>query len=114
VPPRSWAGFDAEACPGRFQSVRKPAVPAYHEASLGELIAPVGQAIDSFRAGELDAFAVDHALYQYSRAAKKSGSSAACFKSRLPRGPSLTSPRSTGASGALPGGHNSPGPTDAP
>jgi hypothetical protein len=60
VPPRSWAGFDAEACPGRFQSVRKPAVPAYHEARLGELLAPVGQSIDSFRAGELDAFAVDH------------------------------------------------------
>jgi hypothetical protein len=57
VPPRSWAGFDAENCPGHFQSVRKPAVPAYHEARLGELIAPVGQAIDSFRAGELDAFA---------------------------------------------------------
>ena len=44
---------------------------AYHEARLGELIAHVGQTIDNFRAGELDAFATDQALYQYSRSAKE-------------------------------------------
>jgi len=31
----------------------------------------VGRAIDGFRAGELDAFAVDRVLYQYSRSAKE-------------------------------------------
>ena len=30
-----------------------------------------GQTIDNFRAGELDAFATDQALYQYSRSAKE-------------------------------------------
>lgn len=49
----------------------RDAVAAYHAARLAELIAHVGQAIDSFRAGELDAFAADHALYQYSRSARE-------------------------------------------
>jgi hypothetical protein len=31
----------------------------------------VGRAIDSLRAGELDVFAVDRVLYQYSRSAKE-------------------------------------------
>ena len=44
---------------------------AYHEASLGELIEHVAQTIDRFRAGELDAFAADHALFQYWRCAKE-------------------------------------------
>ena len=44
---------------------------AYHEACLAELVSHVGRAIDSFRAGELDAFAADRALFQYSRSAKE-------------------------------------------
>jgi hypothetical protein len=47
------------------------AVAAYHEAALAELVAHVAGAIDRFRDGELDAFEVDHILFQYSRAAKE-------------------------------------------
>ena len=43
----------------------------YHHAQLGELVAHVGEAVDRQRAGELDAFDVDHVLFQYSRAAKE-------------------------------------------
>ena len=43
----------------------------YHRAQLGALVARVGEAVDSYRAGELDAFEVDRALFQYSRAAKE-------------------------------------------
>jgi hypothetical protein len=46
-------------------------VAAYHEASLGELIEHVAQTIERFRAGELDAFAADHALFHHSRSAKE-------------------------------------------
>jgi hypothetical protein len=46
-------------------------VAEYHEASLRELVAHVGVAIDRFRGGELDPFEVDHAVFQYSRAAKE-------------------------------------------
>ena len=44
---------------------------AYQEARLAELVEHVGRAIDRFRAGELDAFAADQVLYQYSRSAKE-------------------------------------------
>lgn len=47
------------------------AIAAYHEARLSELMAHVGQAIDSFRAGELNAYAADQVLQQYSRSAKE-------------------------------------------
>lgn len=47
------------------------AVAAYHEAELARLVERVGEAIDGFRSGKLDAFAVDEALFQYSRAAKE-------------------------------------------
>lgn len=50
-------------------------VAAYHETALGELVAHVATAIDGFRNGDLDAFEVDRALFQYSRGAKE-GSSA--------------------------------------
>jgi hypothetical protein len=46
-------------------------VAAYHAAALGKLVAHVAAAIDDFRSGDLDAFEVDHALLQYSRAAKE-------------------------------------------
>ena len=44
---------------------------AYHEATLSELVAHVAEAIDRFRADELNAFDVDHVLFQYSRAVKE-------------------------------------------
>lgn len=46
-------------------------VAGYHEAKLAELVAHVAEAIDRFRADELDAFRVDEVLFQYSRAAKE-------------------------------------------
>ena len=46
-------------------------VAGYHEAELAELVAHVGEAVDRYRAGELDAFDVDRVLFQYSRAAKE-------------------------------------------
>ncbi len=49
----------------------REAVAGYHEARLGVLVAHVADAIDSFRRGEMDAFDVDHELFQYSRAAKE-------------------------------------------
>ena len=49
----------------------REAVADYHEARLAELVQRVGEAVDRFRAGELDAFGVDQILFQYSRPAKK-------------------------------------------
>lgn len=49
----------------------RQAVAEYHEACLAELVQPVGDAVDSHRAGELDAFEVDQVISQYSRAAKE-------------------------------------------
>lgn len=46
-------------------------VAAYHESQLAALLQRVGAAIDRFRGGEMDAFGVDQALFQYSRAAKE-------------------------------------------
>ena len=46
-------------------------VSAFHEEQLALLVERVGLEIDRFRAGELDAFEADQALFQYSRAAKE-------------------------------------------
>lgn len=46
-------------------------VARYHEAELAGLVARVGEAVDRYRSGELDAFDVDRVLFQYSRAAKE-------------------------------------------
>ncbi len=46
-------------------------VGAYHEARLAELVQRVGEAVDRFRAGEVDAFDTDEVIFQYSRAAKE-------------------------------------------
>ncbi|WP_198153754.1 hypothetical protein [Catenuloplanes japonicus] len=46
-------------------------VAAYHEAELVALVDRVGEAVDRYRADEIDAFDVDRALFQYSRAAKE-------------------------------------------
>lgn len=49
----------------------REAVAEYHQARLAELVGRVGDAVDRFRAGELDAFEVDQVIFQYSRAAKE-------------------------------------------
>lgn len=46
-------------------------VSAYHEARLAELVLRAGDAVDRFRAGELDASQTDQVIFQYSRAAKE-------------------------------------------
>src|SRR4051794_179484 len=46
-------------------------VAEYRQAQLGHLVARVGEAIDGYRAGALDAFDVDQVVFQYSRAAKE-------------------------------------------
>ena len=49
----------------------REAVAAYREARLSELIQRVGDGVDRFRAGELDAFDADQIIFQYSRATKE-------------------------------------------
>ncbi|MGW5237671.1 hypothetical protein ACWEOW_01920 [Monashia sp. NPDC004114] len=49
----------------------REAVAAYHEAQLAVLVERVGEGIDTFRAGHVNAFDVDQILFQYSRAAKE-------------------------------------------
>ena len=44
-------------------------VAAYHEACLGQLVAHVANVLDGYRAGELDAYAVDETIHYYHRAA---------------------------------------------
>jgi hypothetical protein len=56
---------------GSERQQAREAVAAYQDAALAELIEHVAEAIDRFREGELDAFEVDHILFQYSRAAKE-------------------------------------------
>ena len=51
--------------------VARSVVAEYHQAELGNLVARVGEAVDGYRAGSLDAFEVDQVLFQYSRAAKE-------------------------------------------
>lgn len=53
------------------QARAREAVAAYHESQLAEWVERVGAAPDSFRDGQLDAFGVDRAPFQYSRAAKE-------------------------------------------
>lgn len=67
------------SCPASLRSVsskleRRAArndVRAYHGDRLAELVARVGEAVDRYRAGELDASEVDDVLYHYSRSAKE-------------------------------------------
>jgi hypothetical protein len=53
------------------RQVARSLVADYHHAQLAELVAHVGEAVDRYRAGELDPFEVDHVLFHYSRAAKE-------------------------------------------
>ena len=51
--------------------VARSVVAEYHQAELDDLVTRVGEAIDRYRVGDLDAFDVDQVLFQYSRAAKE-------------------------------------------
>jgi hypothetical protein len=44
-------------------------VSAYHQAELTELLSHVGAAIDRFRTGEIDAYAVDETIHHYHQSA---------------------------------------------
>ena len=44
-------------------------VSAYHQEQLAELLSHVTAAIDRYRAGEIDAYAVDETIHHYHRAA---------------------------------------------
>lgn len=46
-------------------------VAVYHQEQLTVLVVRVGEAIEGFRSGELNANDVDRVLFQYSRAAKE-------------------------------------------
>ena len=75
LPDYSAAGRSAGSLPSvSSKSERREArevVARYHELELSGLLAHVGEVIDKFRAGELDAFDVDQVLFRYSRAAKE-------------------------------------------
>ena len=44
-------------------------VNTYHQAQLAELLSHVAAAIDRYRTGEIDAYAVDETIHRYHRAA---------------------------------------------
>jgi hypothetical protein len=46
-------------------------VSAYHQSQLAELLSHVAAAIDRYRAGEIDAYAVDETIHHYHRAARE-------------------------------------------
>jgi hypothetical protein len=46
-------------------------VAAYHEARLADLITHVAEDLDRYRAGEVDAYAVDETIHHYHRAAQE-------------------------------------------
>ena len=46
-------------------------VATYHEAQLAELIEHITAALDHYRTGEIDAYAVDESIHHYHRAARE-------------------------------------------
>jgi hypothetical protein len=44
-------------------------ISAYHQAQLAGLLSHIGAAIDRYRGGEIDAYAVDETIHHYRRAA---------------------------------------------
>jgi hypothetical protein len=46
-------------------------VATYYEARLAELLEHVGEALDAYRGGDLDAFAVDEVIHRYSKATRE-------------------------------------------
>ena len=72
VPQRGWPLSSLGLVSGKSERRAACSVVAeYHQAELGDLVARVGEAVDRYRAGALDAFDVDQVLFQYSRAAKE-------------------------------------------
>jgi hypothetical protein len=70
MPLRGWTSLALVSGKSERRAARS-VVADYHHAQLGELVARVAEAVDRYRAGELDAFEVDQVLFQYSRAAKE-------------------------------------------
>lgn len=79
----------------------REAVAAYHQANLAELLTHVADAMDRFRDGDVDAFEVDHVLFQYSRAAKELWKFCNLGTSRSPRTTYEKGAQSTGGNAAL-------------
>src|SRR5215212_2026297 len=72
VPLRGWALSSLVLVSDKSERrAARSVVAEYHQAQLEDLVARVGEAVDRYRAGELDAFDVDQVLFQYSRAAKE-------------------------------------------
>jgi hypothetical protein len=72
VPLRGWGLSSLVLVSGKSERrAARSVVAEYHQAQLGDLVARVGEAVDRYRAGALDAFDVDQVLFQYSRAAKE-------------------------------------------
>jgi hypothetical protein len=46
-------------------------IAAYHQARVADLIEHVAEELDRYRAGEVDAYAVDETIHQYHRAAQE-------------------------------------------
>jgi len=46
-------------------------VATYHEARLAELIEHITAALDRYRTGEIDAYAIDETIHHYHRAARE-------------------------------------------
>ena len=46
-------------------------VSAYHEAQLADLIEYITAAVDRYRAGEIDVYAVDETIHRYYQAARE-------------------------------------------
>jgi hypothetical protein len=46
-------------------------VATYHEAELAGLLEHVADALERYRAGDIDAFAVDEVIHRYTRAARE-------------------------------------------
>ncbi len=80
----------------------RDAVGSYHEARLADLVTHVADAIDRFRDGEVDAFDVDHVLFQYSRAAKELWKFCNMGDVEMTRTMSAEAHRSTGGNAAPP------------
>ncbi len=55
--------------PNAERRAAREQVSAYHQAQLAELLNHVAAAIDRYRVGEIDAYAVDETIHHYHRAA---------------------------------------------
>lgn len=63
------------ACEGHGEKekrrVARALVPTYHEAELAGLVEHVAEAIESYRAGELDVHDVDEVIHRYHKATQE-------------------------------------------